>query len=335
MRLLDLGKDVFESAIVDSSVLLLREGVGGGAFPAVDMDTISTPDFPPHEALWGRVRTDGSRPWSILSPLEESVMDKMLSVGTPLGEWANKINRGILSGYNTAFLIDDGTRETLISQDPKSAEVIKPILRGKDIRRYKAEWADLWLITTHNGYGDISAIDVEDYPAVKNYLDRYYLHLEKRQDKGQTPYNLRNCTYYKDFAKEKLFWMDMSPRARVAYSDAEEYCNDKAFILTGASLKYLCAVLNSSLITWFMRHTALTTGMGLIQWKRFAVERIPVPRLPAAKHRPLVRVVDHILDANNADPSADTGEMEREIDWLVYELYGLSEEEIGAVEVRA
>ena len=150
LRLLDLGKDVFASAIVDSSVLLLREGVGGGAFPAVDMDTISTPDFPPHEALWGRVRTDGSRPWSILSPLEESVMDKMQLAGTPLRDWDVRINYGIKTGYNAAFIINDATRQALIAQDPNSAEVIKPVLRGKDIRRYKSEWAGVWLIYSHS-----------------------------------------------------------------------------------------------------------------------------------------------------------------------------------------
>ena len=174
-----------------------------------------------------------------------------------------RINRGILTGYNKAFIIDDATRRTLVEKDPNSADIIKPVLRGKDIRRYKAKWARLWLIDTHNGYGDVPTIDIDDYPAVKAYLDWFYPQLQKRQDKGKKPYNLRNCAYHEEFAKEKLFWMELSDEGRFAYSDAEMYCRDTGFMMTGEALKYLCAVLNSSIITWHIQNIALTTGMGL------------------------------------------------------------------------
>ena len=151
--------------------------------------------------------------------------------------------------------------------------------------------------------------------------------MEKRQDKGRTPYNLRNCAYHADFAKEKLFWMDMSPEGRFTYCDEDIFCNDKAFVMTGESLKYLCAVLNSTLVTWLMQNTALTTGMGVLQWKKFAVERIPVPKISAARQRPFIRLVDRILAAKATDPNADTGELEEEIDWMVYDLYDLTNEE--------
>ena len=251
--------------------MLLREGAGGGPFPAVDMDTMSTPDFPPHETLWGRVRPDGSGPWSILSPLEQSVMDKMNSAGTPLRDWDVRINYGIKTGYNDAFIINDATRQNLIAQDQSCEEVIKPLLRGRDIRRYVVEWANLWLIYSH------SQIAENDYPSVRKHLLPHRQQLLNRRGganpkTGQVPYkwwqlqvDYYNSGAYEDFTKEKLFWMDMSPEARFAYSAAEEFCNNKAYILTGGSLKYLCAVLNSSLITWMMRNTARTTGMGLIQ----------------------------------------------------------------------
>ena len=334
LRLLELGKDVFESAIVDSSVLILRKGGGGETFPAVDMDTLPTGDFPPQESLWAQVRPDGEAPWSILSPLEQCVMDKMLAVGTPLAEWDVKINYGIKTGFNDAFIIDDATRRALIAKDPNSAEIIKPVLRGRDIQRYQAAWAGLWLIDTHNGYSGVPAIDIRDYPAVQDHLERFYTRLEKRQDKGRTPYNLRNCAYHEDFAKEKLFWMDMSAQGKFAYSDTEMYCNDKGFIMTNGPLKYLCAVLNSSLIAWTMKKLALTTGMGLIQWKKFTVQRLPIPKVSAEKERPFVLLVDEILEAKAADPEADTSQLETEIDELVYELYGVTEEEIATVERR-
>ena len=126
----------------------------------------------------------------------------------------------------------------------------------------------------------------------------------------------------------------MSNKGRFAYSETEMYCNDKGFIMTGKSLKYLCAMLNSSLITWIMKDNALTTGMGLMQWKKFAVERLPIPNIPTTEQRPFINLVDSILKTKAANPKADTTEQEAQIDRLVYGLYGLTTEEITAVEDR-
>ena len=131
-------------------------------------------------------------------------MDKMVAVGTPLREWDIAINYGIKTGLNEAFIIDNQTKEALINEDPRSAEIIKPILRGKDIKRWRARWAKLWLIDTHNGYGNVPAINVDDYPTLKSHLNGFNGRLTKRYDKGSTPYNLRNCAYYEEFAREKL-----------------------------------------------------------------------------------------------------------------------------------
>ena len=330
--LVELGKDVFASAIVDTGVLLLRKGSMNGTFPAVDVDHLPSSQFPPDGSLWGRVRPDGEAPWSILSPLEQSVMEKMQTKGTPLGEWDVKINNGIKTGYNKAFIIDDQTRLELINRDPTSADIIKPILRGQDIQRYRARWAGLWLIGTHNGYVNVPSIDPDDYPAVKVYLNRFYPQLEKRQDKGKTPYNLRNCTYYEEFTKEKLFWMQMSGSGRFSYADGGIYSNQKAFMITGESLKYLCGLLNSTLSTWFMKNTGVTTGMGLVQWDKFSVQRLPIPKVSSEEQHPFVQLVDSILETKDANPDADTSHLEWEIDRLVYDLYGLTEEEDTAIE---
>ena len=103
------------------------------------------------------------------------------------------------------------------------------------------------------------------------------------------------------------------------------------FMMTGSSVKYLCAVLNSTLVTWYMQNTALNSGMGVTRWIGYTVERIPIPKLSAAKQRPLVRLVDRILEAKAPDPDADTSDLEEKIDWLVYDLYGLTDEEREAV----
>ncbi len=343
LRLLELGKDVFESAIVDSSVLILRAGGAADSFPGVDLDRLTNKSIPPRNDSWGRVRPDGEAPWSILSPLELSVLDKMRSKGTPLQEWDITIYRGITTGLNEAFIVDNKTKEKLIAHDPKSAEILKPVVRGRDIRRFHVKWNGQWLIAMFPALG----LSVEDYPAVKKHLlsfgkerleqsgKTFANGTKSRKKTGYAWYEIQDtCAYHADFTKEKLLWMDMAPRGRFAYSDEEMYCNDKGFMLTGVDLKYLCAILNSTLITWLVRNDALTTGMGLIQWKKFAVERIPVPQVTLDQQRSFVQVVDRILATRNADLQVDHGEEDAEIDRLVYALYGLTDKEVAAVEER-
>ena len=335
LQLLEMGKDVFENVIVDASILVLREGRSvkdPSAFPAVDTDKLTDKSFPPASKLWGWVRLEGDAPWSVLSLLEQSVLDKIRAKGIPLKDWDIAINYGIKTGFNEAFIIDNQTKDALVADDPRSAEIIKPVLRGRDIRRYRARWANIWLIDTHNGYDGVPAIDIDDYPAIKAHLDGHYEQLEKRYDKGETPYNLRNCAYHADFRRPKLFWADMAKAGRFAFSEKEAYCNNKGYILTGTSLKYLLAVLNSSLITWWVSSTAATTGMGLTEWTIVTVERIPIPKASDIEQRPLVALVNRILSASDTDlSSARARALQAEIDRLVYRLYGLSGEEIRMV----
>ena len=331
LRLVEMGKDVFD-AIVDAAVLLVREGGSAVRMPAVVMDWVDGQDLPNAAERWGEARPNGEAPWSILSAAEWRVLEKMNANGTPLKDWNVRINRGVLTGYNEAFVIDSATREALIAEDPRSEEILKPVLRGRDIQRWRSRWAGKWLIDTHNGYGNISAVDVADYPAIKRHLDRYLPALKRRQDKGRTPYNLRNCAYHEDFAEEKLFWMHMSPTGRFAFSDRGMFCNQKAFVVTGTSLKYLCAILNSTVITWMVRNTAVTTGMGLIQWDKFTVEQLPIPQLPPDAQSPFVRLVDDLLAAKDTKQDADTSVQEKELDRMIYTLYNLTGTEIAAVE---
>lgn len=140
--------------------------------------------------------------WVILSPIEQSIKRKIEAVGKPLKDWDINIYRGVLTGFNEAFIISSEKREEILAncqseeERERTDELIRPILRGRDIKRYGYDWAGLWLINTHNGIkGKIDRIHVEDYPAVKAYLDQFWDKISKRADKGDTPYNLRNCAY--------------------------------------------------------------------------------------------------------------------------------------------
>ena len=228
-------------------------------------------------------------------------------------------------------VIDTGTKEALIAEDPKSVRILKPVLRRRDIRRYQADWAGLWLIDTHNGYGDVPAIEIDEYPAVKDHLKNFYARLERRYDKGSTPYNLRNCAYHEDFKKEKLLWIDLTEQGRFAYDAGDIFCVNSAYMLTGPSIKYLCAVLNSSIATWFMKSSALNSGMGTTRWVRFTVDRIPIPKIGPARERLFVKSVDRILGATETNSKADTSGLEGELDGLVNELYGLTDDEVQAI----
>ena len=332
LRLLEMGKDVFDNVIVDTSVLLGRRGNSDGTGKAVDMDRLTNKTFPPNEELWNDFRPRGENPWSVLSSIEQGIMDKMVAVGTPLKDWDIAIYRGITTGLNEAFIIDNETKETLVAEEPRSEDILKPVLRGRDIERYRANWAGMWLIDTHNGYDGVPAINVEDYSAVKTYLDGYFEQLEKRYDKGRTPYNLRNCAYHEDFIKEKLFWIDLTERGRFAYDDSVMFCVNSAYMMTGDSIKYLCAVLNSTLVTWFMRSNALNSGMGTTRWVRFTVDRIPVPAIDITRQRPFIQLVDRALYAHNA--KTNKLDLESQIDRLVYALYGLTEDEVQWIASR-
>ena len=334
LRWLDLGKDIFEGAIVDSGILLLATGGEGSPFPSVDTDSVPTTEFPPPAEHWGLTRPNGETPWNILTRLEATLMERIYEKGTRLKDWGVKINLGVKTGYNDAFIIDSSTRQRLIAQDPNSAEIIKPILRGRSIRRYRTPRAGEYLIDTHNGYKHELSVDVTRYPAIEEHLDQFLPDIARRQNKGNTYYNLRSCKYYEKLEETKLLWLDLVQRGRFSYDDEGIFAESTAYFLTGNRLKYLCAVLNSNLMYWCLRQVAPTSGTGTHRWMKTYVEMLPIPFPDDFQDQSMSGVVDQILSAKDADPSADTSTLESEIDQRVYDLYGLTEEEIAAVEAR-
>ena len=191
LRLLEMGKDIFENAIVDTSILVTRHGKSDEIGRAVDMDRLVSKDFPPEESLWGQFCPHNEKPWNALSAMEQPVMEKMETVGTPLRDWDVKINRGITTGCNDAFVIDDITKRALIAADPKSAEIIRPVLRGRDIQRYQGLWAELWIIIAK--FGSYKTLP-EDYPAIYRHLRSFEERLKAR---GQCRYTRSRKTNIK------------------------------------------------------------------------------------------------------------------------------------------
>src|SRR5690606_39135617 len=198
---------------------------------------------------------------------------------TRIKDWDINIYRGVLTGYNEAFIIDKKKKEQLISEDPKSADIIRPILRGRDIKRYTYDFADLWLINTHNGIKEngLKPIEINDYPAVKQHLDKYYTQLVKRTDKGDTPYNLRNCAYMEDFSKQKIVWGEISDKTKFCIDLKGGFVTEATtFLMTGKSLLYLLGFLNSKVSEYFFSKIGSTTGVGTVRWKKFTIEQLHV-----------------------------------------------------------
>lgn len=333
IALLDLGKGVFD-ATVSTNILLLRAAPQQTArpFPSVRVNDGSSANL---RACLSEgadtIRPEKGFPWASLSPLEVRAMDKMRARGTPLAQWNLGMRRGVLTGFNRAFVIGSETRNRLVEREPHSRDLIVPVLRGGDTKRYRAEWGGKYLIATHNGYDDVPAVNLDHHPAVKDHLQRYDTTLRTRADQGRTPYNLRSCAYWHEFSGEKLIWMDLTPEGRFCYDDGSMLPLNTAFVMYGPSLKYLCAVLNSRAITWFMANTALRSGQGTPRWVIFTVKRIPIPIIPRPQQEPFARLLDTILSLKETNPEADTRHQEAEIDRMVYQLYDFTDEEITAV----
>ncbi|MFY9395956.1 MAG: TaqI-like C-terminal specificity domain-containing protein [Saccharofermentanales bacterium] len=263
--------------------------------------------------------------------MEERIKRKIDIAGVPLHRWDIKIFRGILTGFNPAFIISGNKRTEIIAADPKSAEIIRPILRGKDIKRYEVNFADLWLIVTHNGIRSksIPPIDIKNYPAVKTHLDNYYTDLARRYDKGDTPYNLRNCAYMDDFSKQKIAWGNLCLSSQFALIEEEFFISAPSPMIVPGS-KYLLAVLNSHLGDWYIRQLGVTRSGGYFEYKPMFVEQLPIPILSKEEEVPYNNAVDQLMDAKRNN--LDCGTISSKIDQMVYSLYGLNQLEVNYLE---
>lgn len=268
--------------------------------------------------------------WVVLSELEQCIKHKIETLGIPLRKWNINIYRGILTGYNEAFIIDKAKREALIKEDPNSVEIIRPLLRGRDIKKYSFDFANLWLINVHNGINGkgLKPIEIDDYPAVKKHLDLFKSYLDKRLDKGVTPYHLRNCAYMDDFSKQKIVWGEISDLAKFAIEpDGSFVCEATSFLMTGSSLEYLTCFLNSKLSAYLFSKIGTTTGVGTIRWKKYTIEQLYVPQIDKLRELEYINALKQILH-----DKSDKDKIQAHIDHLIFEDANLSLEEINFIE---
>ena len=316
------GVKIFESATVDTNILLFgKEKNQKKTICAVTNNKDSVKKLSDFIRQQHTVNSfSSSDSWGILSPIEQRIKQKIEAVGVPLKEWDIQINYGIKTGCNEAFIINSDKRNEILANCKDEAErkrtegLIRPILRGRDIKRYGYNWAGLWLINTHNGIkGRIPRIDINDYPAVKAHLDQYWDKISKRADKGDTPYNLRNCAYMDLFFQPHICWKAVGRKLAFAIVDGGIFLTAPAsFISAGENNEQIIEFLCSKVGTYFIYENSDTTGAGDIMLNIQSLVKFPIPKL-----------TNFIKHSNNA-----------EVDKFVYRTYGFTEEEISHIESK-
>ena len=284
------GTKVFDGATVDSNILIFKKNkVKNSIFSLQIADTI------PIEYEQEKLSKES---FIFINQNEDSIKEKIERIGKPLKEWDININRGITTGLNDAFIIDKETRDKLLEEDYKNSEIIKPLLRGKDIEKYNINYADFYLINSHNGKAGKGAIDIENYPQIKKWLERFEPKLSKRADKGKTPFNLRNCAYLKEFEKEKIVWQRVTKENTFALAEKDTFILDSMAFLSNIEKekKYLLGILNSKLIYFYLNQYTHKYGNNGFLLSNQYVEKLPIK--PYNNEIELENKVDLILENN-------------------------------------
>ena len=346
LQLIDFsGHQVFESATVDTNVLLAQKPLTNERIttPQTTLACVVGNDFSSLDNL-SLYFTQHAQPtcfdatgqsWVVLNEIEARIKAKIEAAGTPLKDWDVQINYGIKTGYNEAFIIDEATKDRLLKASPKSAEIIRPILRGRDIKRYKADDSSFWIIFTRHG------IDIKQYPAVEKHLLTYYDELKPRakgDKRGRKPGSYQwfeiqdNVAYYKDFDKPKIIYPEISKHQPFVYDEKNHYySNNKTFIITGESLLFLTAFFNSRIFRFCFLSNFPNLGEDRREMRKVFFEHISVKYLNQSQQLPFLNLVNRIIAAKNDSKIVDSTSLEAEIDKLFYELYELNETEVELV----
>lgn len=275
--------------------------------------------------------------WRMESPVSLRLMERLRKAGTPLREVVGiRVFRGITTGLNDAFVVDRLVRDRLISEHQSSKEVLKPYLRGRDVKRWRCEPQDLWIIFTRRG------CDIKKYPAIHEHLKQFKERLMPGVSGGRKPgsyewYEIQDdIAYWPEFEKRKVISTKISIQPTFSVdSDGFFLGNTSYFIPAGDKTLFVAALLNSRAFSGYAKRVFVEKQGGWYEVQPQGLEQFPIPPATPAQEREIESRVECILAAKKADPAADVSALEREIDARVYRLYGLTPEEIRIVEGSA
>ncbi len=362
MEITDFGDlPVFQKATTYPCIVVISKDTPASTLSATQVNTLefsNLEDYVRENRYPVNLANLDDKGWLLADERKISLLNKLKSLGIPLKEYVNgKIYRGVLTGLNKAFVIDTETKDRLISEDPKSAELIKPFLLGRDIKRYQTLNSNQYLIFTRRG------IDIKKYPAIEKYLGQYKEQLmpkpkdwkgvkwEGRKSGTYQWYEIQDTTdYHTEFGKPKIIIPAIVQRASYSFDTTGFYANDKTSIIPTESL-YLLGILNSRLLDFVMHSIASTKQGGYFEYKPMYLSQLPIRTInfenpsDKAHHDKMVSLVGQILDFHkqlavaklpqkNTVLNRQIEATDRQIDELVYELYDLTEEEIRIVEEK-
>ncbi|MBE3128896.1 MAG: Eco57I restriction-modification methylase domain-containing protein [Actinobacteria bacterium] len=357
------GYKVFE-ATVDTNILIFKKETPASnhIFNTVNIQTDFTSDtklytYSKMHHLSVMQKEIDSKCFSFADDVTIKIKTKIETKGMSLKHWDAKIYRGIITGFNKAFIIDTVTKERLVREDSKSAEMIKPLLRGRDIGRYYYNWGGLWIIVIPSGWTNQNKGSEKPEVFFKNYFLAIYNHLKgvgnkvengeikakgkglyKRDDQGNYWWELRDCDYYPEFKKEKIIYSDIGKTLSFVYESCGKFLNNTSYFINNGN-KYLLAILNSRAINFYYEQISSQLGNAALRSFTIYIEQLPIPNIPEAGQKPFIELVDRILvitkDSDylkNPAKQARVHDYERQINEMVYKLYGLTEEEIKIIE---
>lgn len=265
-----------------------------------------------------------SESWSLAEPSIMALSQKIATKGQTLEQLGAKIKLGLGTGYNEAFVISEKQANQFIQQDKRNKDIIKPVLRGKDIARYYFQ-QQKFILLTKNG------INVEqDYPIIYNYLDGFGTTFKNRGAKGKHWTNLRSCSFFDDFQKPKIIWIELTDKNKFAICYEEMYLLNSAYFLlppANVNMNYLLGILNSKLINFYLKLLANTSGTGTTRWIKAYVKDLPII---IKQNNELIQLVEQVIQDKKYN--VDTTALETQIDQIIYALYELTDKEIAIVE---
>jgi type II restriction/modification system DNA methylase subunit YeeA len=352
--LINLGERIFENVTVDTNILIVQKCPNENKLKAVEIKEKKKRGLDLNLILQEKgvvISNLNQDAWFIGSEAEQKLKEKIEKIGKPLKEWDINIYYGIKTGLNEAFIISTEKRNEILAnckteeERKRTESIIKPILRGRDIKRYYYEWTGLWVIGTFPALH----LNIDDYPAIKKYfLDNFDIRQLEQSGKKypKLGFNARKKTgnkwfetqdqiaYYPEFEKEKVVWNRITDVIFFSFVDKNYFVLDSTFFITGNDLKYLIGVLNSIVSKKWIKMSAATLGEGSYGAKIY-IENLPIPLITEENEwiaKKIEALVDKIIIAKKQNKNADTSYYEKQIDQLVYKLYNLTEEEIKIIE---
>lgn len=334
---------IFQAATVETNIIVTQKSAWNRNLKAAALrsdylpGTPLAPYFESNNIILNELNNDG---WIILSYAENMIKNSIEESGIPLKHWDVQINFGIKTGFNDAFFIDETTKKELIRQDPKCSKIIKPLVRGREIRKFVYDFNSQYLIFTRREF------NIDKYPSIKKFLEKYKLQLMPRPKnwnlqkdgewKGRKPgdyawYEFQdNIAFYKNFDEPKIIWLTITDKPAFAADYDKMYISSPAYIMSTPFIKYHLAILNSKVAEWYLDKVTSSTGQGANQWTKIFIEQIPIPQLDEIRRQPFELLTDYLIFLHSQEkpmvnPYAENRQIasvfEEVLNMCVYELY--------------